>query len=146
MQLTSRFRAGLVALAVGLGLSFSSAAHADGGTLQISVIKGGWFIGGSGGRGEFIFHGRRFPVTVGGLAAGLVFGASHAYLSGRVSRIRSPYDIAGVYGAVGVGAAIGGGVRAIVLSNQNGALLELSGPQIGLMVNADFDGLALSIP
>ena len=35
------------------------------------------------------------------------------------------------------GSAGGRGVRAIVLTNQNGAILELSGRQVGLMANAD---------
>jgi hypothetical protein len=42
-------------------------------------------------------------------------------------------------------AALGGGVRAIVLANQKGAILELSGRQIGLMANADLSGLAITM-
>ena len=38
-----------------------------------------------------------------------------------------------------------GGARAIVLSNQKGAVLELSGRQVGLMANADLSGLAISM-
>jgi hypothetical protein len=32
-----------------------------------------------------------------------------------------------------------------VLTNQKGAILELSGTQTGLMVNADLSGLAISL-
>jgi len=39
--------------------------------------------------------------------------------------------------AAGAGLAVGGGARAIVLTNQKGAVLELSGRQVGLMANAD---------
>ena len=35
--------------------------------------------------------------------------------------------------------------RAIVLTNQKGAVLELSGRQIGLMANADLSGLAITM-
>jgi hypothetical protein len=66
-------------------------------------------------------------------------------LSGRVSHIRSPSDVEGVYGAAGAGAAIVGGARAIVLTNHKGAVLELSGRQVGLMVNVDLSGLAISL-
>ena len=52
---------------------------------------------------------------------------------------------AGVYGAAGAGLAIGRGARAIVLSNQKGAVLELSGRQTGLMANADLSGLAITL-
>jgi hypothetical protein len=145
MQISRRFRAGLIVLIAIAGASFSSAVYADGGTIRISVLKAGWFIGGSGGSGTLFFHGRAYPLSIGGVDFGLVFGASQTYLSGRVSNISRPSDVAGVYGAGGAGAAIGRGVRAIVLTNEKGAVLELSGRQTGLMVNADLSGLAISL-
>jgi hypothetical protein len=66
-------------------------------------------------------------------------------LRGRVSNIERPSDIADVYGAAGAGLAIGGGARAIVLTNQKGAVLELSGRQVGLMANVDLSGLAITL-
>jgi hypothetical protein len=66
-------------------------------------------------------------------------------LSGRVSNIFRPSDVEGVYGAGGAGAAVGLGVRAIALTNGKGAVLELTGRQTGLMVNADLSGLAISL-
>ena len=109
------------------------------------MLKGGWFIGASGGSGVLTFRGKRYPLSIGGLSAGLVFGASKADLVGRVSNIYRPSDVAGVYGAGGAGAAVVRGVGAIVLTNQKGAVLELSGRQTGLMVNADLSGLAISL-
>jgi hypothetical protein len=141
----SPLRTALVAALALVGASVSSAAFADSGTIRINVLKGGWFIGASGGSGTLTFRGRTYPLSIGGLSAGLVFGASQTYLSGRVSRINSPGDVAGVYGAGGAGAAVGRGVSAIVLTNEKGALLELSGRQTGLMVNADLSGLAISL-
>lgn len=141
----SPLRTAFVAALALVGASISSAAFADSGTIRISVLKGGWFIGASGGSGTLTFRGRTYPLSIGGLSAGLVFGASQTYLSGRVSRINSPRDVAGVYGAGGAGAAVGRGVSAIVLTNEKGALLELSGRQTGLMVNADLSGLAISL-
>jgi hypothetical protein len=136
------FVAAVVAM---MAASVSFAARADSGTIRISVLKGGWFIGASGGSGTLTFHGRQYPLSIGGIDAGLVFGASQTYLSGTVSNIYRPSDVAGVYGAGGAGAAIGRGVRAIVLSNEKGAVLQLSGRQTGLMVNADLSGLAISL-
>lgn len=144
MRLTSVVRAGLIALTAIVGASASSAAYAESGSIRISVLKGGWVIGASGGNGTLTFQGRRYPLSIGGLSAGIVFGASQTYLSGPVS-IRRASNVAGVYGAAGVGAAVGDGVRAIVLRNEKGALLELSGRQTGLMVNADLSGLAISL-
>jgi hypothetical protein len=137
-------RAMLMALLAVVAVGASSAARADSGTIRISVLKGGWFIGASGGSGTLTFHGRQYPLSIGGLDLGLVFGASQTYLSGLVTNIYRPSDVAGVYGAGGAGAAVGRGVRAIVLTNEKGAVLQLSGRQTGLMVNADLSGLAIS--
>lgn len=142
---SARFRALLIAIIAMAAASASSLARADSGTIRISVLKGGWFVGASGGSGTMFFHGHRYPLSIGGLSAGLVFGASHTYLSGRVSHIFRPSDVEGVYGAGGAGAAVGVGVQAIVLTNGRGAVLELSGRQTGLMVNADLSGLAISL-
>lgn len=138
-------RALYVALAVVFASLVSMPAKADSGTITLNVVKGGWFVGGSGGNGTLVFKGRRYALSVGGLDAGLVFGASQAQLRGRVRNIRRASDVAGVYAAAGAGAVVGTGVRAIVLRNEKGAILELSGRQVGLMVNADLSGLAISL-
>ena len=77
-----------------------------------------------------------------GIDYGLVFGGSKTVLHGSVRNIQRASDVAGVYAAAGAGLALGRGVRAIVLTNQNGAILELSGQQIGLMANADLSGVS----
>ncbi len=134
----------LVAASAASGLSTSS-AFADSGTISLKVYKVGWVIGGSGGGGSLTFQGRTYRLGVGGIDYGLVFGGSKTILQGRVSHIRRASDVEGVYGAVGAGLAIGHGTRAIVLTNQKGAVLELSGRQVGLLANLDLSGLALTI-
>jgi lipid-binding SYLF domain-containing protein len=121
-------------------------AHADSGYIRFSVLKAGWFIGGSGGRGILIFHGRQYPLTIGGLSAGLVFGASGMDFVGTVHNIFRPFDVAGLYGAANAGAAlaVGGGVTA--LTNEKGAVLHLSGRQVGLIADLDLSGMAISLP
>ena len=84
MQISHRVCVGFVALAAMIGASISSAASADSGIVRISVVKGGWFIGANGGWGTLIVHGRRYPLSVGGVDAGLVFGLSQTTLVGRV--------------------------------------------------------------
>jgi hypothetical protein len=144
MRPASGFRAALFALTVAFA-GLPSAVHADSATISFEVLKGGWFIGASGGSGTLFFHGRAYPITIGGLSAGFVFGASATRFYGSVSNIYSPYDVAGVYGAAGAGAAIGIGGQAIVLTNEKGAVLRLTGRQIGLQVNLDLSGLAISV-
>jgi hypothetical protein len=125
-------------------LGFHS-ARADVGSITLVVFKGGWIIGGSAGHGTLNFHGRRYPLSVGGIDYGLVFGGSRTVLQGRVRNIRQPSDVAGVYAAAGAGLAIIRGVRGIVLTNQKGAVLELTGRQVGLMANVDLSGLAITM-
>jgi hypothetical protein len=145
MRFSSGLRAGLVALMAFAGASLPPAAQADSGTITIEVLKGGWFIGASGGSGVLNFHGEIYALSIGGVDAGLVFGASQTSLHGTVRNIRKPSDVAGVYGAGGAGVAVGRGVRGIVLTNQKGAVLELAGRETGLMFNADLSGLAISL-
>lgn len=146
MKLSSGFRAALVALTMLLGVGFTQqAARADSGSVRLTIYKGGWFIGAEGGEGVLYFRGKRYRLSVGGLSFGFVFGGSKTVLRGRVSRIRRPSDVAGVYGAGGAGAAVGAGARAIVLTNEKGAVLQLTGRQVGLMANLDLSGLAISL-
>jgi hypothetical protein len=142
MKISSAVRGALIALVAFAGLS---SAHADEGYVSLVIYKAGWIIGGSGGSGVLHFRGRSYALSTGGLDYGLVFGGSKTILRGRVSNIYRPSDVAGVYGAAGAGLAIGGGARAIVLTNQKGAVLELSGQQVGLMANADLSGLAITM-
>jgi hypothetical protein len=143
MKMSSAFRAVLFALAAFCG-SLSS-AYADDGFVSLTIYKAGWIIGGSGGGGTLNFHGRSYALSAGGLDYGLVFGGSKTVLRGRVSNIYRPSDVAGVYGAAGAGLAIGRGARAIILTNQKGAVLELSGHEFGLLANADLSGLAITL-
>jgi lipid-binding SYLF domain-containing protein len=145
MKMSSAIRVTLAALTAFAGATLTSVARADEGFVALTIYKAGWIIGGSGGSGTLNFRGRRYALSTGGLDYGLVFGGSKTVLRGRVSNINRPSDVAGVYGAAGAGLALGRGARAIVLTNQKGAVLELAGQQTGLMANADLSGLALTL-
>jgi hypothetical protein len=120
-------------------------ALADNGSITFTVIKAGFVIGGSIGNGTLIFHGRRYPLTIGGLSYGFTFGGSQTTLRGRVRNISRASDVEGVYGAGSAGAALVRGPEAVVLVNHKGAVLEVSGIQRGVIVNLDLSGLALSL-
>ena len=143
MTISFAVRTALVALLAIAGLA--SASRADSGTVTLKIYKAGWIIGGSGGSGTLYFHGRAYGLSTGGLDYGLVFGGSKTVLHGRVSNIYRPSDVAGVYGAAGAGLAVGTGARGIVLTNQKGAVLQLTGRQVGLLANVDLSGLAITL-
>jgi lipid-binding SYLF domain-containing protein len=141
MRLSSAARAALVFLTLG----FPTVVYADSGAIRFNVVKAGFVIGGSVGGGTLVFHGRRYPLAIGGISYGFTFGASATDFVGTVSNIRRPSDVNGVYAAAGGGIAVGPGAGGIVLTNQNGAVLTLSGRQAGLIVAADLNGLVITL-
>ena len=144
MKMSSVLRAALVALIAFAGLSPRRARTRA--MWSLDDLQGA--AGSSAARaarGVLHFHGRTYGLSTGGIDYGLVFGGSKTMLRGRVSNIYRPSDVAGVYGAAGAGLAVGRGARAIVLTNQKGAVLELAGSQVGLMANADLSGLAITM-
>src|SRR6202161_1421430 len=143
MRATSAFRSSLIALLTLIGVTLDSPAYADSGGISFRVIKAGFVIGGSAGSGTLFFHGRRYPLGIGGLSYGFTFGGSETHFRGTVTNIRRPSDVNGVYAAGNVGAAVGRGVQAIVLTNQRGAVLTLSGNSVGAIVSADLNGFVL---
>jgi hypothetical protein len=145
MRTASALRAGLIAFLALAGVTFGSTAFADDGTISFSVVKAGFVIGGSAGSGTLNFHGAQYSLGIGGLSYGFTFGASETRFRGTVSHIRSPSDVAGVYAAGNVGAAVGRGAQAIVLTNPKGAVLELTGNSVGAIVSADLNGLVITV-
>lgn len=143
MNVLSVLRVGLLALAT-LFAAVSVASAADG-SITIRIVKAGFVVGGSAGDGMLTFQGRKYPLSVGGLSYGFTFGASETRLHGTVRNIKQPSDVSGVYAQGGAGAALGKGAQVVVLTNQNGAVLELSGEQKGVIVSLDLSGLALSL-
>jgi lipid-binding SYLF domain-containing protein len=144
MRPSFAIRAALFAFTV-IGVGLATAAYADSGAIRFNVLKAGFVVGGSAGSGTLVFHGRRYRLAIGGVSYGFTFGASATDFVGTVSNIRTAFDVNGVYGAAGAGVAVGVGAGAIVLTNQNGALLTLSGRQAGLIVAADLNGLVISL-
>jgi hypothetical protein len=129
-----------------LGLAvLSTPSFAQTGQVRISIVKGGWFIGAQAGNGTLTFAGRSYPLAVGGLSAGLVFGGSATDFVGTASNLRRASDIQGVYSAIGAGAAVAGGARVLRMRNANGVVLALQGKQVGLMANLDLSGMTISL-
>jgi len=145
MRSLSALRAGLLALLALAGVTVASAVYADEGGISFSILKAGFVIGGSAGSGTLFFHGRQYALGLGGLSYGFTFGASETRFRGTVSNIRRASDVNGVYAAGNVGAAVGLGAQAIVLTNQNGAVLTLTGSSVGAIVSADLNGLVITV-
>ena len=145
MSYASALRATLATAALLTGIGFASAVQAETCSISLTVIKAGFVVGGQGGSGSLRCANRTYRISIGGLSYGFMIGASETRFRGTATFNGSPRSVAGVYGAGGAGAAIGRGAQAIVLANQNGAVLALTGYQRGLQINADLSGLAVSM-
>ena len=145
MSSSSRLRATLAATAMLAGLGLPSTAQADTCSIAFTVVKAGFMIGGQGGSGTLRCGGRTYPLSIGGLSYGFMIGASETRFTGTATFRGSPYNVAGVYGAGGVGGAVGRGAQAMVLVNDKGTTLAITGRQRGLQINADLSGLALTM-
>ena len=121
-----------------------SLSYADSGTVRITAGSAGFIIGVGGGSGTVSFHGKTYPLSIGGVSVGMI-GVSKVELVGRARNMRAAADIAGTYSAVSAGLAIAGGAKTAQLQNSNGVVLELRGKQIGLQANLDLSGLQISL-
>jgi hypothetical protein len=123
----------------------ASPSVAETGTVRLQVSNAGFIVGVGGGSGVLTFHGRRYPLSVGGLSVGFAAGASRTDLIGRALNMRQASDIAGTYTAIGAGVAAGGGASVARLQNARGVVLELRGRKVGLQAGASLSGVQISL-
>ena len=138
-----KFAAVILAAAVML-ISLAPPSYAESGTVRLRITRAGFIVGAGGGTGTLVFHGRTYPLSVGGLSVG-TFGAATADVVGRAFNLRRAQDIVGTYTAVGAGVAIAGGATAARLRNQNGVVIEVRGRQIGLEASLNLSGISVAM-
>jgi len=119
-------------------------SQADTGTVRFRVGSAGFIVGVGGGSGTLTFHGKTYPLRIGGVSLGMI-GISSTDLAGRARNLRQASDIAGTYTAVGAGLAIAGGAATARLQNANGVVLEVKGTKVGFSASIDLSGLTISM-
>jgi hypothetical protein len=128
-----------------LALTWSSAADAMTCRVRLNVVKGGFIVGVAGGSGTMTCGRKSYPLSIGGIKAGLLIGASQASFVGRAENVRRPSDIEGVYTGAGAGVTVGAGVGSVAAVNNKGVRLVVSGRQVGLEGSVALDGAAISL-
>jgi hypothetical protein len=78
------------------------------------------------------------------MSLGATIGGSTTKLVGRALNLRSPYDIAGTYVAIGAGGAFAAGVGGIQLQNAKGVVLQLKGARVGVELSAAVSGIEMT--
>lgn len=137
-----KFAAAAVAATVMLA-GASTQSRAQTGAVYIKVVKIGFIVGIGGGHGTLHYHGHTYRFNVGGVSVGTI-GIAGATLVGTAYNLRSPYDLAGTYGAAGASVAIIGGPKVARLQNEKGVILEVHGVQVGLEASLNLGGMTLS--
>jgi hypothetical protein len=136
---------GVVAMTAAVMLvSATSQSQADTGRIHAKILKAGFIVGLGGGNGTLTYHGRKYPLSFGGISAGTI-GVAGVELVGMASHLRSPEDVAGAYSAVGAGVALVGGAKVARLQNAKGVVIELHGVQIGFDLSLNLSGLTIAM-
>jgi hypothetical protein len=145
MSYSSRFRAALAATVMLVGMGFSSAAQAETCAISFTTVKSGFGVGSLSGRGVMRCGSRRYPIQISGLSQGIMSGGSETRFNGRATFHGSPRSVEGLYGAAHAGISVGRGGEALIMANQNGAVLAVVGRQRGMQINADLSRLVVTM-
>ena len=132
-------------VAAGALLFANLAAAAPDGTVEFTLYKAGFIVGGTGGNGTLKFKGKQYPLSVGGVSLGATIGVSKAELIGEASNLKTASDIEGTYTAVQAGVAIAGGGKVAEMKNSKGVVLKVKGKQVGLELTLDLSGIEVSL-
>ena len=139
-------RRSLIVSGAGLAAgAFVPPAEAATGSIALHIASAGFIFGVTGGSGTLSFEGRQYPLSVGGISAGALIGASATDLIGTASHLHSPGDIAGIYSAIGAGLSVAGGRQVAQLTNARGVVLRLHGRQVGFSFSIDLSGMSISL-
>jgi lipid-binding SYLF domain-containing protein len=138
-------KAATLAVAAGALFFASLASAAPDATIELTLYKAGFVVGGAGGSGVLKYKGKKYPVSIGGVSLGATVGVSKAELIGEVTGLKQPSDIVGTYSAATASVAIAGGGKVAELQNSKGVKLKVKGKQVGLELALDLSGMDISL-
>jgi hypothetical protein len=135
-------------MCVALGLLLCQPAPASAtvrdGTIELTGGKIAAGLGYSWGSGSLLFKGKRYPLTVSGIALGSV-GVIDYTAAGSVTGLKRPTDINGIYTRIGTGLTLGGGASIAEMRNEKGVTIQLDSTTEGLSVSLAATGMKVSI-
>ena len=139
-------RAWIWVVAAALLCVAGSAAAADqpSGTVTIESKSVALGVGVSWGDGMLSYQGKTHAFTVKGLSV-VDVGVAKVSARGNVYHLQKLEDFAGTFAAVQAGVAVGGGMSAVALRNQNGVVLELTSTQTGIKFTLAGEGIEVKL-
>jgi hypothetical protein len=114
------------------------------GTVTIESKSVALGIGVSWGEGKLNYEGKTYTFSVKGLSV-VDLGVSKVSARGKVFNLKKLEDFTGTYAAAQAGAAVGGGMSAATLRNQNGIVLELTSTQTGVKLTLAGEGIEIKL-
>lgn len=113
-------------------------------SVRLHIVKAGLIVGLGGGNGTLYCHGQAYRLNLGGIGVGSL-GIAAVDLVGTATNLHRPSDIAGTYGAAGVGATFVAGAQAATLQNEKGVVLNVHGVQAGFQISIGLAGLTIAL-
>jgi len=135
---------GVLAAALLCAAGVATAADNPSGTVTIESTSVALGVGVSWGDGKLDYAGKTHTFSIKGLSV-IDLGVSKVSARGKVYNLKSLDAFAGRYAAAQAGAAVGGGMSAMTLRNQNGVVLELTSTQTGVKLTLAGEGLDVQL-
>jgi hypothetical protein len=101
-------------------------------------------IGVSWGDGKLTFQGKEHVFDVKGLSV-IDLGVSKVTATGEVFNLKKVSDFSGNYVAGQAGATVGGGAGALIMRNQNGVVMKLTGTGQGVQLTLAGSGVDVKL-
>ena len=101
-------------------------------------------VGYSWGDGVLTFQGKNYPFKIKGLSV-IDVGISSVSAQGDVYYLNDVKDFAGTFTAAEAGAAVGGGVGAQIMQNQNGIVMKITSKKAGIQFKLAPEGLKVEM-
>jgi len=120
------------------------AAETPSGTMEISSKTIAIGIGINWGSGTLKFKGKSYKFKLNGLSV-LDVGITSISAAGDVYNLKSVSDFPGTYSGGGAAVAVGGGVGAQTLSNQNGVKIKLKSTKQGIQLKLAPEGIEIKL-
>ena len=121
-------------------LAVSTLSYAETGSIQITFVRAGRFIEGTG---NLFYETNKYRFDISGLDTTLI-RVRKLYLVGAALNLRAAEDIVGTYAAVDAGSAVVGYAMQARLQNANGVILEIEGVNLANKFTLDLTGMTIT--
>lgn len=143
-RLRRRWRRGAAILAASGLIAAGSNAQAADGHIELETTNIAAGVGLTWGDGVLVHEGRRYAFHVSGLSVAEI-GFARSSAEGPVYHLENPEDLAGRYVVAEASASLGGGMGALMLTNQRGVAILLHSVEQGVRLTLANKGVEIEL-